>query len=66
MLLIAALVTLLEASTKLITAIMEGQTPAVRAELWERHLEETKWIHLLLARASDAIIAGLKLEAPHP
>lgn len=53
----------LEAVTKMYVAIASTQTPAQQAELWNRYLSETKWMHDLLAKFSDdiskAIAAGI-------
>jgi hypothetical protein len=59
--LLLGLTALLEAKTRLITVVIEGQPPDVKAALWKRFLEETLWLHLLLARASDVIATELKL-----
>lgn len=44
------LTALLDAQTKLITAVAASQPPDVSADLWRRFADDTAWIHLALSR----------------
>lgn len=57
---LTALVELVREITKCVGLVIEGQSPAVREELWRRHLAETEWIHKLLAKFSDRIEAMIE------
>lgn len=47
--LFAALTALLQAQTNLITTVTASQPPEVSKVLWTRFMDDTKWIHDLLA-----------------
>lgn len=52
---LTALIALLESITKLIQTVVESQPPEVRAELWRRYIDQTKWISDLLSKLSLGI-----------
>lgn len=53
--LFTSLIALLDAQTRLVTAISAGQPADVSAELWRRFADDTKWLHEALSRLNGHI-----------
>lgn len=65
----SALTALLTAQTNLITAVSNGQPADVRATLWTRFSDDTKWIHDALNKVNahmEKLIGSAPDDTPVP
>lgn len=53
------LVAILDAQTRLVTAITASQPADVSAELWRRFADDTLWIHVALAKLNAHLVSAL-------
>lgn len=59
----ALLFALIDKGLDIAKLVIEGQPQDVKAELWRRHLDETEWMHKLMAKLSDKIEAQIDKQA---